>query len=59
MKKNRLMEKVNYKNSLLIKSNGSDQSSSGSGSDGFNLPQRLIQFIMVEYSDGYYNPAWL
>ena len=64
-KLNRLKENLAFKTSKhrrgLIEI---EEDSSSSGSDSFeydysNLPDSIVQFIMVEYSDGMYNENWL
>ena len=66
-KLNRLKENLNYKRSMKARadSGSSDEHSSdedsdyGAEYDYDSMSDRLIQFIMVEYSDGQYNRNWL
>jgi hypothetical protein len=54
---------MNYRQSSAScsKSSGSasNRSSESENNKYKNLPDTLIQFIMIEYSHGYYNSNWL
>lgn len=64
-KENRLKENLAFKTSKHRRGSIEiEEDSSSSGSDCFeydysNLSDSIVQFIMVEYSDGMYNTNWL
>jgi len=57
-----LSEKINFRNSgnkVRKISSVSNNSSDSETSKYNNLPEALKQFIMIEFSNGFYNVNWL